>query len=128
MQAPFITTFHGVDRSDTLDAVIRARFDRLIKYCPSIVGGRVLVEREARHHRDGNRFHVRIAVMLPGEDIVIEHEASLQPSARAKETAKTHKRDDLDRAHKYAGVAVREAFEAARRRLQDRARRPKVVS
>ena len=37
-----------------------------------------------------------------------------------------HKDDDIEAVHKYAEVTVREAFDAARRRLQDAARRQRA--
>jgi len=119
METPFITTFDGIDRSDALDADIQKRFARLGTYCPSILGGRVLVERAGNHHREGNRFHVRITVLLPGEHIIVEHKTGGRPATVATEAAKARKQDEVHRGHMYAGVAVREAFEAARRQLQD---------
>lgn len=116
------TTFRGLDRSAAVDTDIRKRFAALTRYDPAIMGGRVLVERSARHHRGGNRFHVRISVMLPKGTVVIEHQASVRPAARAIGATKVLKQGELARDLRYAKVAVREGFEAARRRLQDRAR------
>lgn len=121
--APLTVTFRRLEGREVLESVIRERFDALGRYCPSIISGRVLVEPAERHRRAGNRYHVRIALTLPGEDVVIEHDASARPAARAQELAKTRKRDEPERDHRHLGVAVRDAFEAARRRLQDRTRR-----
>jgi len=116
------TTFHGLDRSEAVDADVRKRFAALTRYYPAIMGGRVLVERTARHHRGGNRFHVRISVMLPSGTVVIEHKGSVRSTARAIGETKVLKQAELARDLRYAKVAVRQGFESARRRLQDRAR------
>jgi hypothetical protein len=62
---------------------------------------------------------VRIDLTVPGAEIIVGHEAALRYTARAGATDRVRKDDERERAHRNAHVAVREAFEAARRRLQD---------
>jgi hypothetical protein len=83
----------------------------------------VLVERADHHHRDGSRYRVRIDLAVPGEDIVIAHDASPRSGARQRAAQSLRKGDELERTHRRATVAIREAFEQARRRLQDYERR-----
>jgi cold shock CspA family protein/ribosome-associated translation inhibitor RaiA len=123
MQIPPRITFRRMRATDALEADIRKRLDKLETYCPSIMGARVLVEPIERHHRGGNHYPIRIDLTVPGEDIAITHEASLRPAARALAAARTRKADEPDPAHKLLGVAIREAFAVARRRLQDYVRR-----
>jgi cold shock CspA family protein len=123
MQLEPIITFRRVPGSAAVEADVRKRLAKLDTYCPWIMGARVLIEPAERHHRDGNRYHVRIDLTVPDEEIVVSHEASLRPAARATAALKTRKQDEAGRAHRYLGVAVREAFALARRRLQDYARR-----
>ena len=103
-------TFRGIEASPALETDIRRRLRRLETYHSGIIGCRVLVEFAQRHHARGNRFHVRIDLTVPGEEIAVTHDTS----SRDLETGPERK---------HAHVAVREAFEAARRRLQDYARR-----
>jgi cold shock CspA family protein len=123
MTMPPTITFRRLRSTDALDADIRAQLEKLERYCPSLMGTRVLVEPLARHHRAGTHYHIRIDLTVPGEEIVITHEASLRPTARALAARKTQKQDEPDPAAKYLGVAIRESFAAARRRLQDYVRR-----
>jgi cold shock CspA family protein/ribosome-associated translation inhibitor RaiA len=123
MRLPPIITFRRLRGTDALEADIRRRLDKLETYCPRIMAARVLMEPTGRHHRDGNRYHVRIDLTVPGEEIVIRREAGARPTARALSVPKTRKQDEPDRTHRYASVAIREAFDAARRRLQDVVRR-----
>jgi hypothetical protein len=123
MQVPATITFRRIPPSAALEAAIRQRLRKLEIYCPSLMGARVLLEPAARHHRDGNRFHVRIRLTVPGEEITIGHEPSLRPGARALAAARTRKQDEPDPSHRLLGVAIREAFDVARRRLQDYVRR-----
>lgn len=120
-------TFRGIEPSSALEAEIRARIHRLERYYRSITGCRVLVELVQRHHEFGNRYHVRIDLTVPGEEIVVAHEASLHATAQDVEMPRTTKEDEPDPARKHASVAVREAFDIARRRLQDYGRRQRGV-
>lgn len=123
MQLTPTITFRGLKHSDALEAEIRARIDKLETYYPSIIGCRVLIELLQRHHETGNRYHVRIDLTVPGDEIVVAHEASLRGTAQDTHVERTTKAGETDPERKHAHVAVREAFDVARRRLQDFARR-----
>jgi Sigma 54 modulation protein / S30EA ribosomal protein len=77
MQLTPTITFRGIEPSAALEAKIRTRIDKLETYSPSIMGCHVLMELAQRHHEAGNRYHVRIDLTVPGEEIVVAHEASL---------------------------------------------------
>jgi cold shock CspA family protein len=70
---------------------------------------------------------VRIDLTVPGEEIVVAHEASLHQTAQDVQTEKLTKEAEPDPERKHARVAIREAFDVARRRLQDFARRQRGV-
>jgi cold shock CspA family protein/ribosome-associated translation inhibitor RaiA len=123
MQLTPTITFRGIEPSAALDAEIRTRIDKLETYYHPIMGCRVLVELAQRHHEAGNHYHVRIDLTVPGEEIVVAHDASLHATDQDIHLAKATKQDEADPERKHALVAVREAFEIARRRLQDYARR-----
>lgn len=123
MPVPLTLTFRRLVQSKVLVEQVRSRFDKLGRFSSSVIAGRVLVERNERHNPDGDRYHVRILLALPGEDVVIEHKASVRPSARTQGAAQMTKQAELDRDLRHAGIAIHKAFDAARRRLQDRVRR-----
>jgi cold shock CspA family protein len=87
------------------------------------MGCRVLVEFVQRHHEAGNRFHVRIDLTVPGEEVVIAHEGGLHATDQDIQLERATKQDEVGPERKHAAVAVREAFDIARRRLQDYTRR-----
>jgi ribosome-associated translation inhibitor RaiA len=123
MQLTPTITFRGIDPSAALEAEIRTRIDKLETYYHSIMGCHVLVELAQRHHEAGNRYHVRIDLTVPGKEIVVAHEAGLHATDQDIHLAKATKQDEADPERKHALVAVREAFDIARRQLQDHARR-----
>jgi cold shock CspA family protein/ribosome-associated translation inhibitor RaiA len=123
MQLTPTITFRGMDRSEALESEIRARIKKLDTYYRSIMGCRVLVELAQRHHETGNHYHVRIDLTVPGEEIVVAHDASLHATAQDIDIEKARKADEPDPERKHARVAVRAAFDIARRRLQDYGRR-----
>jgi cold shock CspA family protein/ribosome-associated translation inhibitor RaiA len=123
MQLTPTITFRGVERTAALEAEIITRLHKLETYYHRIMACRVLVELVQRHHEAGNRYHVRIDLTVPGEEIVVAHEASLHAAAQDVDTEKLTKAAESDPERKHVRVAVREAFDIARRRLQDYARR-----
>jgi len=123
MQLPPNVTFRGFEPSAGLEAEIGARIDKLETYYRSIMGCRVLVELAERHHEAGNRYHVRIDLTVPGEEIVVAHDASLHGTAQDVDAERGRKAFESDPERKHVRVAIREAFDVARRRLQDYARR-----
>lgn len=105
MRLPLQITFRNMPPSKAVELAIRERADKLDRFSVLIMGCRVVVE--ARHHRhhQGNLYHVRIDLTVPGDEIMVSREPALH-----------HTREDIY-------VAVRDAFDAARRRLEDYARR-----
>lgn len=123
MQLTPTITFRGVERTTALETEILTRLRRLETYYRGITGCRVLVELVQRHHEAGNRYHVRIDFTVPGDEIVVAHEAGLHATAQDVDAEKLTKVTESDPERKHARVAIREAFDIARRRLQDYARR-----
>jgi ribosome-associated translation inhibitor RaiA len=94
-------TFHGARPSDALAAKIRSRAAKLEQYCDSIIACRVAVEAPHHHHRSGRHYRVRVEASVPGDRLVATHEA------------------DAHHAYTDPYVAVRDAFDAMRRQLED---------
>ena len=101
---PVEVSFHNMVHADALEADVRRHAAKLARFRERIVGCRVVVEAPNRHHRNGKLYSVRIDISAPGEDIVVTHQGP------------------RDQAHADPYVAVRDAFDAARRQLEDRAR------
>ena len=119
-------TFRGLDVSDALEVDIHERVAWLEQFYAGIVRCRVLVELPHRHRRDGRHFHVRIELTVPGLDhIIMSQEPSLHGRLKDVEDPAHHKESDIERVHRYAHVAVGQAFDVARRRLEDIAREPR---
>ncbi|MDE3155302.1 MAG: HPF/RaiA family ribosome-associated protein [Acidobacteriota bacterium] len=124
MQLPVQVTFRDMDRSEALEQEILRRAEKLETYYPRITACRVSIERPHRHQQEGKRFRVRIDITVPGEEIVVSHDAAtLHAHLKDVEATRRTKATDVDTGLKYGRVAIREAFETARRRLQDYARR-----
>jgi cold shock CspA family protein/ribosome-associated translation inhibitor RaiA len=123
MQLTPTLTFRGVERTGALETEILTRLRKLETYYSGIMGCRVLVELVQRHHEAGNRYHVRIDLTVPGDEIVVAHEGGLHATAQDVDAEKITKVAESDPERKHARVAIREAFDVARRRLQDYVRR-----
>jgi hypothetical protein len=123
MQTAPTITVRGGERTAELESTVEGYLAKLTRYCPTLIGARVLVEPAAKRHRNGNRYHVRIELSLPGEDVVVTRNDGLRPAVRAGASPRARKQDELAPDYRQAKVAIREAFEVARRRLQDVTRR-----
>jgi cold shock CspA family protein len=120
---PTQVTFRGLDVSEALETEVRERVTWLEQFYDGIVRCRVLIETPHRHRHDGRHFHIRIEMTIPGRDpIVVSHEPSLHGRLKDAEREEHRKESEIESVHRYSGVAVREAFDIARRRLEDVAR------
>ena len=97
-------TFRGMRPSPAVEAHIRERVDELERFFGRIIACRVVIEANSRRQRQGNTYRLTIDLTVPGREIVVRRSPS---EHQANE-------DIL--------VAVRDAFDAARRQLADHAR------
>jgi cold shock CspA family protein/ribosome-associated translation inhibitor RaiA len=121
MKLPVQVTFRNMAGREPVEAYIRKEVDKLETYYDRIMGCRVIVEVPHRHHEEGNTYHIRIDVTVPGGEIVVKEDASLHAAKQQRE--KLSKQGDILSSHKHLRVAIHEAFGRARRQLQDYARR-----
>jgi len=117
---PTQATFHGLAHDDAIEAMIRERVTWLEQYYGGLVRCRVVVDVPHRHQQSGRHFHVRIEMHVPaGSPIVVSHEPTLHARLQDADEAAHHKETEIDRVRRFAGVAIRDAFDVARRRLED---------
>lgn len=127
MGYPLQITFRNMEPSTAIEDHIREKAAKLETFYDRIMSCRVIVEAPHRHHHKGKAYEVRITLGVPGPDIVVNHapkRLSAVQSSEAEETelAENH-RPSKHGAHEDLYVAVRDAFHAAGRKLQDHARR-----
>jgi ribosomal subunit interface protein len=96
MQVPLQINFHDVPQSEALEIRIREKAARLESFYPRIMSCRVTVESLQRHKHQGKHYAVRLDVRVPGKEIV---------------ASRDHDEDVY--------VALREAFDAAKRQLDE---------
>jgi cold shock CspA family protein len=120
---PVQVTFRGLAHNEALEHEIRDRVSWLEQFYAGIVRCHVLIEVPHRHRLDGRHFHIRIDVTLPGgPPIVVSHEPSRHGRSKDIEEEAHRKEDEVQSVHRYATVAIHEAFDIARRRVEDFAR------
>lgn len=120
--APRIT-LRNMERSEPLEGLIREEIADLERFYERIVTCRVAVEYPHRHRERGNVVHVRIDVVVPGEELVVKHEPSLRGTMQGLEAEEWTKSFETEARYKDAYLAVRDAFHKARRVLEDYVRR-----
>ncbi len=105
MQLPLQVAFRHMERSESIEALVRSKAARLDNFADHIMSCRVVIEPSGKHHLYGNLYEVRIDVMVPGTEVVVTREPGQHSEYR-----------DIR-------VALRDAFESARRQLEDYVRR-----
>ncbi|MBR0680777.1 HPF/RaiA family ribosome-associated protein [Roseomonas eburnea] len=105
MAIPVQTTFKGMDPSPAMEARIRDKAARLERFADFILRCHVTVEAPHRHHHQGNLYRARIEVDVPRGRIVAGNGGT------------------QDHAHEDPYVALRDAFAAATRQLEDHVRK-----
>lgn len=103
MQVPLQITFHDVTHSDALESHIREKARKLEQFYSSLIGCKVVVDQPGLHQNKGKPFNIRIDLTVPGGEIVVDRQ----------------KNEDVY-------VALRDAFDAARRKLEDYGRRQRL--
>lgn len=96
MQRPLQIVFRNMPPSDAVDAHIRDKVEKLELFYSRIIGCTVTVELAGKHQNQGKLFNVRVDITVPGGELVVNR--------------------DL---HEDIYVALRDAFDAAKRRLED---------
>jgi cold shock CspA family protein len=112
-----------MEPSPAVEARIREEVAKLDEFYDQIMGCRVMIEIPHQHRHRGYRFHIRIDLTVPGGEIVVNHEPTLHGSLQRLEDEERTKGQEASAPHKDIFVAIRDAFKAARRQLQDFARR-----
>lgn len=100
MKLPVQVAFRGLEPSAAVEAAVREKVAKLEQFCSELVACRVEVEQLDKHRQQGRPFRVRIDVTLPGHELSVNQ----QPN------------EDVY-------VALRDAFDAMRRQVEDVVRR-----
>ncbi len=108
MQTPVQISFHGLDKSDAVQARILEKVAKLEQFYDRITACRVVVE---RHHSSGANattkdqpFHISIILEVPGEELVYKRDP---------------KSDEALKDHQDINIALRDAFAAMQRQLKE---------
>ncbi len=104
MPIPLQVTLRGLDPSETIDNLIRDRVHRLERFYDRVVSCHVVVEAPTQHKHKGGSFRVAVKLTVPGGEIAI-----------ARDPGRNHAHEDFR-------IALRDAFSAAARKLEDHAR------
>ena len=129
MEIPLKITFRDIPPSQAIEDTIREKAAKLEAFFDGITSCRVIVEAPHRHHHKGKAYQVRIDMTVPGSELVINRAPKRLEAAKVsdpeeleKNLAESHE-PGRHGAHEDVYVAIRDAFEAAERKLQDYARK-----
>jgi ribosome-associated translation inhibitor RaiA len=99
---PVQITFRHMETSAAVETRVRELANHLGVFSDKITSCRVVVDSPHRHQHQGKVFNVKVQLALPGEDVVVDMERPDRPG------------------HEDVYVVLRDAFDAAKRQLQQR--------
>lgn len=108
MQLPLQVTFRHMDTSDAVLAIIQEKADKLDRFSEHIMACRVVVEAPHQHHHKGKLYRISVDITVPGGEIFASRNS------------------DENQAHQDINVAIRDAFNAAKRQLEDYVREQRL--
>jgi len=100
MKLPLQIILRDIAQSEAVETAIREKVDKLDHFYPHIMSCRVTVEMPGKHKNQGKDFAIHIDITVPGSEIVVNKE---------------HGEDIY--------VVLRDAFDAAKRQLEDYGRK-----
>ncbi len=101
MQIPVQVTFRHLEYSSFVASAVRKKAKELEQYFSRMTSMRVMVEPLEKRRHQGNLYHIRINITLPGGEIVV-----------GRGPGQDHSHEDIY-------VAIRDSFDAAKRQLED---------
>lgn len=104
MQVPLEIQFRHMSASEAVEVAVRKRVAKLEQLTEALISCRVTIEAPHRHHRQGNLYSVSVDLRQAGSETL----ANRAPQA-------SHEHEDVY-------VALRDAFQAARRQVLKRLR------
>lgn len=119
---PAQITFRHMKPSPAAEFRIQEEAADLDRYFSRITSCHVVVEAPHHHHQHGRGFHVNIVLGVPGSRIVVNHHPSQHSTLVQGDADHCEKHLETEPDHKDLYVCIRDAFAAARRRLEDYAR------
>lgn len=101
---PIQTVFRHLERTQAIENDIEKHAKKLGQFFDHIMNCQVAIEAYHRHHK-GNIYHVRIDLNVPHHELVVN-----------RDPTENHAHEDLY-------VAIRDAFDAMKRQLQEHAQK-----
>lgn len=98
--------FQDIDRSDAIEANIREKAAKLAEHAARTTSCRVVVSRPKARGHQGHLYKVRVELEIPGRAFIV-----------------VDRDPGLDHSHEDVYVAIRDAFAAAGRRLEEQMER-----
>lgn len=93
-------TFRGMQSSAQIRAEVEERIKKLERVCDRITRCRVTIQKPHQHHLKGNPYQVTVDITVPDHEVVVS------------------KGTDKDRIYNNLYAALRDAFDASQRRLE----------
>jgi len=111
MNTPLEISFKGLDKSSVIEAKIAEKAAKLEKHFDRMTHCRVVVSAPHKHPHKGKTYEIKIDIGIPGAaPLIVTHESAV---GQAQEDLK---------------IALRDAFEAAGRRLDEHVEKMKGAS
>lgn len=100
MESSYQLSYRNMTSSKAIEQNINKKLEKLHQVCNKITHCNVMIEAPHEHSVKGKHYHIRLDISVPGNEIVVNR----HPTKHA--------------AHEDIYVAIRDAFDAAKRQLR----------
>jgi ribosomal subunit interface protein len=94
-------TYRGFDSSEAVNMTLKQHVEKLERFRARATSCEVVVSKPHRHHSQGQIFHIELRLHIPGRNIFVNREP------------------EHNDAHADVYIAIRDAFNAMERQLED---------
>lgn len=108
MQAPLQITFRGMSPVASVESLITEHWNRLARFADRVVRGHVIIDVPHRRQRAGRHFSVHVDIAVTGGTIAVT-------------------RDPDRTSPQQLDVVIHDVFDAAKRQLEDAAKRRQLA-
>src|SRR5688572_25371072 len=100
MILPVQVTFRNTSHTAATEAMVREEAAHLDQYYNRIMACRVMIEVPHRHQKEGDHYHVRVDLTVPGGEIVVKREPSLHTRQQDIKEEERKKDREIETSHK----------------------------
>ncbi len=101
MNNPLQITFHDIHHNGEVEALIREKFEKVITESPDVTKCHVTIEKQSKHHKQGNEISVRMDLKIAHFEDIVVNEGCIEDTVSLKSAVSTVFKQGIDLAREH---------------------------